>query len=428
MDIARSTALKILIEYDKKGVFPNLSIKRNLRTVESERDRKFISVLVYGVIEKKRLLDYYIDKVSGVRIKKINVAVINILRMGLYQIMFLSTPSGAACNTSVELAKKTGQYKSTGFVNAILRKLSVEYTNIKSSDDPLIEFSVCDTVFEALVSSLGYEGAVSFLTASLDDKKIFIAVNTCKISSNDLIKLLKLEQTVATETEFSNLLCVELGTPIEMSAAFKSGLFHVVGLPSYLAAYVLAPQDNDRIIDMCAAPGGKTFSIAYLSSDKASIRAFDVHEHKVDNLKRDCKRLALKSVQPILSDSSVFDNKYVESADRILCDVPCSGLGMLLKKPDIKYNDIDYTSLIDTQYKILSNAGIYLKHGGRLIYSTCTVNKNENRGVIDLFIRENPDFYIDSSVEIYKKNFGEYTFLPQNDKTDGFYICVLAKK
>ena len=428
MDTARSTALKILIEYDKKGVFPNLSLKNHLREIENERDRKFISALVYGVIEKRRILDYYIDVVSSVKIKKINVAVINILRMGLYQLIFLSTPTSAACNTSVELAKKTGQYKSAGFVNAILRKLSTEYSNICPPQNDAVKFSVGDSVFNKLSCSLGYDGAISFLNTHLDDKRIFIAVNTCKVSCDDLIKLLDVEGTTASKTDYSNLLSVELGTPIENSSAYKMGLFHVLGLPSYLAVRALSPCENDNIIDMCAAPGGKTFTIAYFCSDNTEIKAFDVHEHKIKNLKNDCIRLSLKSVKPVLHDSCVFNSKYVGSADKILCDVPCSGLGMLFKKPDIRYNDIDYDSIIDVQYKILSNAGMYLKSGGRLVYSTCTVNSDENIGIVERFVRDNHDFIIDNSVDIYNGNFGEYTFLPQNDKTDGFYICVLVKK
>ena len=428
MDISRNTALNILIEYDKSGSFPNLSLKKHLRSVVSERDRAFSSAIVYGVIEKKFLLDYYISRVSSVKIKKINTVVLNILRMGLYQIIFMSTPESAACNTSVDLAKKNGQIKSAAFVNAILRKLAKTYKEIDVESDSMlsVKHSVGDCVFNVLVNTFGIDGFVDYITSDID-KSIYIAVNTCKICSSDLIKLLSIEGVCCETTTFDGLLKIKGALSVEESSAFKSGLYHIIGLPSYLAARALSPRSSEVIYDMCSAPGGKTFAIAYMSHDKGKITAFDIHEHKILNLKRDLSRLSLRSVTPVLCDSSENNKKFYGSADKVLCDVPCSGIGMLHKKPDIKYNTIDFASLTNVQYSILCNAAMYLKSGGRLVYSTCTVNPDENDRIVDRFISENSNFSIDNNVEIYNGNFGTHTFLPQIDKTDGFYIAVLKK-
>ena len=427
MDIARKTVLNILIEYDKAGVFPNLSLKKYLRQIASERDRAFVSALLYGVLEKRILLDYYISKVSSVKIKKINVAVINILRMGLYQIAFMSTPSSAACNTSVDLAKNCGQYKSAAFVNAILRKLSSEYENIAQPDDKCVKYSVSPDIADVIISSIGEDGFDRLMQYQPDDRSVYIAVNTNKISADKLISLLKLEGVTATYTDFDGLLKASSASFIENSSAFKAGLYHVVGLPSFICAKTLSPSAGENVIDMCAAPGGKTFTLSYLSDDAADIRAFDLHEHKIKNLKDDCKRLGIKSVKCDVNDSSVFNPALVDFADKILCDVPCSGLGMIFNKPDIKYNSVDFESLTELQYKILSNAARYLKKGGTLIYSTCTINSSENEGVVSRLISENKEIYFSENTYIYNEKCGEYTFLPHVDNTDGFYIAVLKK-
>ncbi len=429
MDVSRTTALNILIEFDKSGTFPNLSLKKHLRDIGSKRDAAFITALVYGVIEKKITLDYYISKVSSVKLKKINVCVINILRLGLYQIMFMSTPHSAACNTSVELAKKNGQYKSASFVNAILRKLSQCYNNIELPTDRLdylsVKYSVGMPVLNKLYQVLN-DDVEAYL--SFDHKKdLHIAVNTTKVTTKQLVNLLKLENIDAYQTDFDGLLKIKDGFDVENSSAFKNGLFHVIGLASYIVSKTTVFNNCQSLIDMCSAPGGKTFSICYSYNDNIEITAFDLHQHKINNLQQSCKRLGLNNVFPFLNDGTVLNAKYIGTADCVLCDVPCSGLGVINNKPDIKYNDIDFDSLIEIQYKILGCASSYLKSGGRLVYSTCTINPDENQNQIKRFLNEHTDFEIEDNSNVFNlKN--EYTFLPHKDKTDGFYYCVLKKK
>lgn len=433
MNDSRKVALDILIEYEKSGTYTNLALKKHLRDISNERDRKFITALVYGVIEKKLLLDYYISKVSSVKLRKINNVVINILRLGLYQIVFLSTPSNAACNTSVDLSKSNGQYKSAGFVNAILRKLSVSYKQIPLPDNDTYEYlstvySVSPENLKIFLNSFGKCGFVEYMQKGAAAKdKIYAAVNLRKTTADALTAMLSELGVQAQKTQFDSLISISSTVNIEKCPPFSQGLCHAIGLPSYLAALAVSPQNSSIVFDMCAAPGGKTLAMSYIASDNTEIYAFDVHSHKIDIIKESCRRCNVTNVNASVLDGTVLCDKYIGMADSVLCDVPCSGLGMIFKKPDIKYKKIDFDSLTDTQFKILSNASEYLKPGGRLVYSTCTVNPDENRGMIDRFLSTHSDFYIDTLYDIYDGRSGDATFMPCEDYSDGFYIAVLRK-
>lgn len=433
MDLSRKTALDILTAYERDGAYPNLLLKKYLRNTVGDREKRFITALVYGVIEKKLLLDYYISEVSSVRLRKINTVVLALLRMGLYQIMFLSTPVSAACNSSVELAKTNGQMKSAGFVNAVLRKLSVSYKDISLPSDRTsylsVKYSVLPDIVEILIKSLGDEETERFLASNdIELKNIYVAVNTLKVTDDGLIKIFESEDIKAQKTEYSGLLRTDCGFDVENNLAYKSGLFHIIGKASYIAAKLSSLRPDDTAYDMCAAPGGKTFVMGYSALDKAHITAFDLHKHKTDIIAKNAARLGFKNINAVAADSSLLNERLIGTADRILCDVPCSGLGMIHKKPDIKYKKTDYKSLIETQRRILYNASLYLKSGGRIVYSTCTVNTDENNGVITDFLSDNPHFEIDKSVNIYNNIYGDKLFLPHADNTDGFYIAVLRKK
>ena len=429
----RSTALDILIAYERDGVYPNLLLKKSLKDIKVDRDKRFISALVYGVIEKKLLLDFYISHVSSVKIKKINTVVLSILRIGLYQIVFMSTPASAACNSSVQLAKTNGQIKSAGFVNAVLRKLAQTYESILMPKNKIeylsVKYSISSKILNVIIDSLGIEKAELFLQSGYSEtKKIYIAVNRIKASDDELLKLLRFENIIARKTDIKGLLCVDSGFDIESTAAYTNGYFHVISKPSYICAVSVGAQSGDVIYDMCSAPGGKTFVLSYESADNAKITAFDIYKHKTDLIKKNCSRLGLKNVLSITADSTKLNRDLIDTANRVLCDVPCSGLGMIFRKPDIKYKDCNFSDLIDIQKKILENGCMYLKRGGRLIYSTCTVNVQENNLLIRDFLENNDKIEIDKSINIYNNNYGEKLFLPNTDNMDGFYIAVLRKK
>ncbi len=429
---ARKSVLDALIEYERNSTFTNLALKKYLRDVFDERDKKFISALFYGVVETKLLLDYYISKVSSVKLKKINLVVLNILRMGLYQIMFLSVPKSAACNTSVELAKNNGQYKSSGFVNAILRKLADNYDNISLPNENTkeylsVKYSISEKNLNVLIDTFGKQGFIDFMESGKDiQDSVYAAVNLKRTTADDLIKNFEKEKISASKTNLEGLIKINSSINVENSDSYKQGLFHVIGFPSFITAMNAKLNDGDIAFDMCSAPGGKTFVMSYNCDDSSKIFAFDLHEHKINNMIDSCKRLGIKNVFPKTMDSSVLNSELSEKADVILCDVPCSGLGMIFKKPDIKYKEVDFDSLTSVQYKILSNASVYLKKGGRLIYSTCTVNKNENNVIINKFLENNRDFSLADS-EIYNNFSGEALFMPNQDFSDGFFVAVLYK-
>ena len=434
MDKIRKIALDILIEYERENTYTNLSLKKHLRNIENERDKKFISALVYGVIEKKIFLDFYISKFSSVKLKKINVVVLTILRMGFYQLQFMNVPQSAACNTSVTLAKTNGQYKSAGFVNAILRKLATDFDKVVLPEKNTIEYlsvkySISQKNAQKLIDTFGLNGFVEFMdNINSSVNYLYAAVNTKKVNSSELIEQLEKNGIVANLTEFDGLIKISSGFNIENSDCFKKGLFHIIGYTSYIAAMAAKPDNNQVVYDVCSAPGGKTFAIAYKTNNTNKIYSFDLHEHKIANVKNSCERLGLENIVCSVMDATCFNESLVESADVVLCDVPCSGLGMIFKKPDIKYKDIDFDSIVCTQKKILSNASKYLKNSGKLIYSTCTVNKEENIDVINEFLNDNSDFYLDTDYEIYKNQKGQALILPDENHSEGFYVAVLSKK
>ncbi|MBP3481425.1 MAG: 16S rRNA (cytosine(967)-C(5))-methyltransferase RsmB [Clostridia bacterium] len=433
MDTNRKTALDVLTAYERDGAYPNLELKKRLRGIESDRDRRFISALVYGVIEKKLTLDYYIGKVSSVKLRKINAVVLTVLRMGLYQIMFLSTPESAACSSSVELAKTNGQIKSAGFVNAVLRKLSKSYNDIPLPENRTeylsVRYSVSPSVLSLLVNSLGEQNAKRYLEYdAAEEKAIYIAANPVKLHNDKLPAILQEEGITALKTDFEGLYRVQSGFDIEGTDAYRRGFFHVIGKASYIAAKAVGAKGSDIVYDMCAAPGGKTFAVSYMSNGQAEITAFDLHKHKTDIIKKDIGRLGLSNIKAVTFDSTKINEKMISTADCVLCDVPCSGLGILHNKPDIKYKNTDELSLINVQKQILKNGALYLKPGGRLVYSTCTVNNNENSEVVYEFLANNPQFEIDKTVDLYNNEYGQKLFLPYTDGTDGFYIAVMKKK
>lgn len=429
----RNAALNILVAYERQGAYPNLQLKKSLREVSIERDRHFITLLVYGVIEKKLLLDYYIACVSSVKLKKINAVVLSVLRMGLYQIIFTSTPVSAACNSSVQLAKNNGQQKSAAYVNAVLRKLSQTYNDITLPCDKKsflsVKYSVSLNILNILINSLGLENAESFLEQGyMQSKKTYIAVNRLKTTDDELLDLLLAGNADVSKTDIDGLLCVNSGLDIENNRAYSDGLFHVISKPSYICACSIDAKPGDIIYDLCSAPGGKAAVMSYDSADKAVITAFDIHSHKIDLIKNNCSRLSITGVNSVVADSSELDRSLINTAHRVLCDVPCSGIGMIFRKPDIKYKECDFSQLIDIQKKILTNGCMYLKKGGRLIYSTCTVNEQENSLLISEFLKNNAEIEIDKSINIYNNSYGEKLFLPNTDNMDGFYIAVLRKK
>ncbi len=418
MSLSRQIALDVLIAWEREGSYPNLLLKEKLDRLSDRRDRAFCTQLVYGTIENKLKLDFYISKVSSVPLRKIHIVNRNILRMGLYQGLLLDVPVSAACNTSVELAKKNGQYKSSGFVNAVLRKLlsAPSLPALPSGTDAgalSVRYSVDPSIISLLIKEYSAQFAIEYFEGleSISNDYSYIAVNTLKTDDESLIEKLEMEG-VSAEIAEPGLLKVRFTSNPSSLQAFREGLFHVMGLPSYLTAQKLDVCPGDTVLDLCSAPGGKTFALAYKMKNQGRIIACDIHPHKIDALEVQAKRLGITNVEFVCLDAVKLQESWVNTADKVLCDVPCSGLGIIGKKPDIRYKSMSDFDLYGTQSAILQNGLTYLKQKGSLVYSTCTIHPAENRGVAG---RLAPTI-----VE-------EKTFLPQSDGTEGFYYAVIKK-
>ena len=418
-DLVRKIALKLLLEFEEHHTFLNLALKNGLRCLKDERDRRFASALVYGVVERKITLDYFIGKLTE---KRLDPTVRMILRMGILQMFYMQVPASAACDTSVELAKQVGRSYSAGLINALLRRCAEEKDQLLllKKVDFSVRYSISTEIVDLLLEQYRKEVFVAIMEQGCGkDEAVYLCRNAKKCSDKEFCDLMRGEGVAVEETEIP--LIYRSATPfsVEDSPSFAAGCFHIIGFHSAMAAALL-PESAKDILDLCAAPGGKTFMMASLSD--GSIKAFDLYRHKAELLKKGAERLGHSNVVSEQMDSSIFKKELKASADFVLCDVPCSGLGMMGKKPEIKYKDCDNASLCAIQQKILCNGAEYLKENGRLVYSTCTIDRRENEQQIQAFLKAHPEFSIDTENAIY----GEQLFLP-GENGDGFYIAVLKK-
>lgn len=439
---AREISLRVLLDIEKDESYSNLALNSKLNDVElPDLDKAFVTKLVYGVITYKRTLDYIISKLSKVKIKKISNPILNILRMGLYQIYYLDKiPNSAVVNESVKLAKKYGHQASANFVNALLRnaaRVSKEsfFEDIKDEKEMLaLNYSYPDWIINLYVNKYGMERTKQILKSNEEEMTDCIRVNTLKITREELMH--KLENFSVELGRVEDILYTNDIKKLLRSEYFKNGFFTVQDEAPALVGHIIKPSENEKILDMCAAPGGKTTHLAQLSNDKATIVAFELHEHRCKLIKELCTRLGIKSVSIEKKDATVFDESLCENFDKIVADVPCSGLGVIRRKPDIKWNttEDDVKNLTEIQYKILSNAGKYLKRGGILVYSTCTNNSQENEDVVNRFLQSNKEFEIakiDNIPEEFEKDVyddGMLELLPDKNNCDGFFICKMCKK
>ena len=419
----RKIAVNILLKIEKDCAYSNITLNSFLKDTELESiDKKLLSALVYGVLDRKITLDFVLSRFMKTPIKKTAPFTLAVLRTALYQIMFMDKiPDSAAVNEAVKLIKNSKESRNSGFVNGVLRSILREEKLLPEGDsvkDLSVRYSCPENIINSFINDYGKENAVGILNESLKSPPMVLRTNTVKISSDDLISELRKLGIESEKGFIENSVILVGGADIRENPLFKNGLFHVQDFASQKVVSVLSPKAGERILDICAAPGGKTFTMAEFMENKGEIIATDLYEHKIKLIEKSAKRLGLDIIKTYVSDAGVYNNKLGEF-DGILCDVPCSGLGVIKRKPEIKYKEIeDYSSLEEIQYEILENAVRYLKNGGRILYSTCTLRKNENEKMIEKFLSLNKDF---------EKEY-EHTFMPHIDKTDGFYCALLIKK
>ena len=422
-------ALEALRRTRADGAFSNIVLDAVLRESKlSKADKAFATALYYGVLERNITLEYIINSFcnSG---KKVAPLVMDCLKLGLYQIKYMDKiPQSAAVNETVKLAKKKCG-GAAGFVNALLRRACREEVSLPEGDGAYalsIRYSCDKSLVMELKRELGTETAERFLADSLNSAPIYIRVNTLKTNQTDLAQRLG-EICQCEPTGLPNALKLKGIGGLESNPLFEEGLFHVEDLAAQWAVKALDLQAGQRLLDMCSAPGGKAFSAAQHMENRGEIIACDLYENRVNLINGGAKRLGINIISAKVMDSTLHSPELGEF-DRVLCDVPCSGLGIIRRKPDIKYKSADeFAELPRIQLAILQNGAKYLKKGGRLVYSTCTLRKEENRDVVDAFLAANPDFRL-LPCFIAGESGGEKTFLPEIDGSDGFYVAVLIKE
>lgn len=430
---SRFVVMKLLDKMDKQA-YSNIALDSALKDSDlSERDKSFASRLFYGVLERRLTLEHIISLYSSKPLNKLDGSVANILKMGIYQILYMdSVPDSAAVNESVTLTRQAGKTSASGFVNAVLRSFIRDGKQIKYPDDDYERMSVrysCNAdIIKMLCEDYSREDAEELLECSLTPHRTYIRVNTLKTDRDALINKLNEQGVIAEECPVDKdcIVTENIGS-IESSQLFKAGMFHVQDLSSQLCCRVLDPQPEDTVIDICAAPGGKTFTMAEMMSGTGRIIACDLHEKRVGLIKSGAERLGIGIIEAVRNDAKIL-NDSLPKADRILCDVPCSGLGVIRSKPELKYTKLqDIKRLPEIQYEILCSAARYLKEGGELVYSTCTLNRKENDGVIDRFLGENDGFEaVDVMPELGNKGH-KITIFPRRFNCEGFFISKVRK-
>ena len=430
IDKVRELALKVLYKIDKEEAYSNIALNEILnanREKLTPKDIGLISEIIYGVTTWKLTLDVIIIKHSKIKMKKISTWVVNILRMGIYQILFLDKiPQSAAVNESVNLAKRYGHKSSANFVNAVLRKISmVDYAELFKIENPIERISKTTSmpvwIIEELLKDRDYNiSNVRKICGNLVQRpNITIRRNNLKINKEVFEKQLKERNINFTEIEENkDFYIVEKIKNIENLDMFKKGYFTVQDLSAGMSAYMLEPKENEYILDACSAPGGKTTYIAELMNNKGKILAWDLYEARTNLIKENAQRLGINIINTETNDATKYKAEYNEKFDKILLDVPCMGIGVIKRKPDIKWHrkPEDLKVISKVQYEILENCSKYVKKGGTIIYSTCSILEKENHGIIQKFLEKNP-IYTTTEIKI-----------EPTEKQDGFYIAKLIKK
>ncbi len=432
---ARTLAYNAVLKTIKEKSYSNLTIDSLLKESDlSFKDKQFASRIFYGILERKLTLDYQIKYLTKKEVNKLDAEVLVALELGLYQILYMdSVPDSAAVNESVAIIKKSKKKSASGFVNGVLRNFLRNGKELVLPEDRYkkaeVLYSVPADILKLWERDYDFDTAILFAKEFLKEKPLNIRVNTLKISSDELLKKLPEAKMHTTVTD-----CITMrnqGSVASLSG-FNEGKFYVQDASSQLCAMAVDPKEDEKILDLCAAPGSKSFTVAQLANDKAKVYSFDLHNHRVKLISDGAKRLGITSITAMQGDATKF-NPDLCGADKVLCDVPCSGLGIIGRKPEIKYKAIEeINNLKDIQLSILENGSKYLKSGGVLVYSTCALNKAENEQVTEEFLKRNPDFKRDNLPEIFEKIVGEkvseVTLSPLKGDFDGFFISRFIKK
>lgn len=431
MKNVRKSVVEALTALEKSQGYSNLILDLLLKKEElSTSDRAFASRLLYGVIERKITLDFYIGKLSAKPVKKLSPIVLNSLRIGIYQLEFMDRiPENAAVNESVNIVKSSPERGASGLVNAVLRSF-IRNKPALPSDNSIYALSVrysCPGWFISELSDyIGKDSAIKFLEDSLLPPPVYLRVNNTITNEAQLLSALT-DREFAIESKGNNCLSSVGFGGIDSVKEFNEGHFHIQDISSQICISALDPQSGDRVLDICSAPGGKSCTAAELMENKGEIISCDLHSHRVKLIENNAERLGLNIINAMVNDATVYNPK-LGKFDKILCDVPCSGYGVIRRKPEIKFKSQgDLTNLSELQYNILDISSKYLEDNGTLVYSTCTLRREENEDVVNRFLESHPQYI---ACEVFSKYYCGcgHRLTPYNSGGDGFFFAVLKRK
>lgn len=418
----RLLALELLLDITGQKEYSHLAIRGALEKYQylDKQDRAFLTRLTEGTVERMIELDYIIDRFSKVPVKKMKPVIRNLLRMSVYQLKYMDRiPDAAVCNEAVKLAQKKGFSSLKGFVNGVLRSVARGMDQVQYPDLS-VRYSTPEWIVEQWTEEYGADTARRMLEAQYEERPVSVRVNLHKITKEALKQRLEREGVCVQEVEGMDCALAVSGYDyLRAIPSFREGLFQVQDISSMRAALMAAPREGDYCIDVCAAPGGKSLHLADLMNGTGMVEARDLTEYKVGLIEENVERTGAGNVRAVIMDATVLDEASVEKADVVLADLPCSGLGVLGRKNDLKYRMTgeQQEELVKLQRTILDTVWQYVKPGGTLVYSTCTVHREENEGNVGWFLEQHP-FVLKEQVQM----------LPGMGPWDGFYIAKMERK
>ena len=432
---AREAALRALVACEQQGAWSDGFLKKILRTAGLDsRDAALTTRLCFGVLQNRLLLDYYLGKLSTVKLEKMEPAVCNALRLGAYQVLFLDrVPDHAAVSEAVDLARKGSKNpRSAGLVNGVLRSLVRQKDSLEPPEDPAVRYSHPQWLADLFTRRLGREEAAALMAANNGEPPTCAQVNTTRATVEEVTDSLRAEGVeVQPHPWLPNCLLLSHTGSLEELTAFREGLFYIQDAAAKLAVLAADPREGMDVLDACAAPGGKSFAAAIAMWGKGKVVSCDIHPHKMDLIQAGAKRLGLDCITAEVLDGRECKEEFLDGFDLVLADVPCSGLGIIRKKPDIRYKDPKpLEGLPRVQKAILDNVCRYVRPGGVLLYATCTLLERENEDVVRAFLDKHKDFTLERFQlpgDFEGAREGMVTCWPHRHGTDGFFFAKLRR-
>lgn len=444
--MTRELVLGILLEVTRDGEYSHIALRNVLNKYQylDKKERAFITRVTEGTLERMIEIDYIINQFSNVKVNKMKPVIRCILRSAVYQLKYMdSIPDSAVCNEAVKLATKKGFHNLKGFVNGVLRNIArnldkITYPNPSDYKNYLsVKYSMPVWILEQWLACYDKETVETMLEGFLKEKPTTIRCNMSQCSKEELKLALEKEGVrVENHPYLPYALWISSYNYLAELESFQQGMFSVQDISSMLVAHLANPKDGSNVIDVCAAPGGKSLHIAEMLHGTGNVEARDLTEYKVNLIRENIERAGVSNMTAVRWDATVLDETSVNQADVVIADLPCSGLGVLAKKTDLKYKMTEQTQkdLVALQRDILSKVQAYVKEDGTLIYSTCTIHQGENMGNVHWFLTQFPNFELTSIKDLLCEELrssvqeeGCLQLLPGVHESDGFFIAKFRK-